>query len=129
MDGGIKGDAPSLRESPERKCRTCRYWDAHSQAMKMGDCRAPGDHRYSRVPITSRRPDGSLRQSYALLDSFGREETLPGFVCGAWDDGRRRERAEAARAFLAALSQGLCRLATSRKDGSSQQNPEPKTHD
>lgn len=118
-------DAPSLRESPERKCRTCRYWDVHSQAMKMGDCRAPGDHRYSRVPITSRRADGSLHHSYALLDSFGPEETPPGFTCGAWDDGLREERAAAAKAFLAGLGQLLGRVATSRKDGSSQIPSQP----
>jgi len=68
----MSNDAP-------RQCRTCRYWDVHSLAMKMGDCRVPGDHRYSHVKMS----DGS----YALLDSFGPEETPPHFVCGAWDNG------------------------------------------
>jgi len=64
----------------ERCCRTCRYWDRLSINAREGDCRAPGDHRYSRVPM----PDGS----YALLDSFGPETTSPNHVCGVWDDGR-----------------------------------------
>lgn len=80
-------DAPSLRESPKRVCKTCRWWDMHSLDLRLGDCRVTGNHRYSRVPIVSKRPDGSEYHSYALLDSFGPETTLPGFTCGAWDDG------------------------------------------
>lgn len=79
---------------PKRECRSCRWWDMHSIDMKAGDCRAPGDHRYSRVPLETRRPDGSVYRSYALLDSFGPETTLPGFVCGVWDDGYREARAK-----------------------------------
>lgn len=66
--------------SAERKCRTCRYWDAHSRDMNLGDCRAPDNHRYSRVPMG----DGS----YAMLDSFGPEETRPDDTCGAWRLGQ-----------------------------------------
>lgn len=68
----------------ERRCETCRYWDSHSQDLLLGDCRAPGNHRYCRVPITN--TEGKI-VSHALLDSFGPEETKPNFVCGAWDDG------------------------------------------
>lgn len=64
-------------------CRTCRWWDAHSAELRLGDCRAPssaiGPHRYNRVPMG----DGS----FALLDSFGEEETPPNFTCGAWNSG------------------------------------------
>lgn len=75
-----------MSEAVERQCRTCRWWDMHSLDMNAGDCRVPGDHRYSRVLVTSKRPDGSEYRSYAMLDSFGPETTKPGFVCGAWDD-------------------------------------------
>lgn len=63
----------------EKRCATCRYWDAHSIAARKGDCRAPGDHRYSRAPIGT---------GCALLDSFGPEETAPTYVCGAWSFGQ-----------------------------------------
>lgn len=63
-------------------CATCRWWDAHSLELKLGDCRHETDgvpHRYSRVLM----PNGT----HAMLDSFGREETKPTFVCGAWSKG------------------------------------------
>lgn len=95
-------DETSLRKSPKRVCKTCRWWSMHSLALKAGDCMVPGNHRYSRVPIVSKRPDGSEYHSYALFDSFGPETTPPGYTCGAWDDGA---------------------LPSARKDGSSLQNP------
>ena len=70
-------------------CLTCRWWDMHSLSLRKGDCRVPGDHRYSHVKMTTVRPDGSVYRSVAYLDSFGREETTPDYVCGAWDDGAR----------------------------------------
>lgn len=65
----------------KRECRTCDYWDMHSLDMVKGDCRAPDNHRYSHVPFTS-PIDGKRR--LAMMDSFGREETKPNFVCGRW---------------------------------------------
>lgn len=63
---------------PENKrCRTCRYWDAHSIDFKLGDCKVPGDHRYWRHKLAT----GGM----ALLDSFGREETKPSFGCARWE--------------------------------------------
>lgn len=62
------------------RCKTCRYWNAHSVDQRKGDCMAPNDHRYSRVTLA----DGT----HALFDSFGREETLPGYVCGVWQRGQ-----------------------------------------
>jgi hypothetical protein len=62
-------------------CRTCQYWNIHSIDMKMGDCMAPGDHRYWHVPITG-------KTSVAMMDSFGREETKPNFSCAAWRNDR-----------------------------------------
>lgn len=73
--------------NPDRICKTCRWWDVHSLQLTLGDCRAPGNHRYSRVLVTSKQPDGSEYRSYAMLDSFGPETTPPSFTCGAWDDG------------------------------------------
>lgn len=70
-----------------KKCLTCRYWDAHSQDLLLGDCKAPGDHRYSRVPVTGTDRNGKPWHSMACLDSFGKEETRPNFVCGAWASG------------------------------------------
>ena len=64
-----------------KRCETCRYWDVHSLDMRLGDCRAPGSHRYSRTPMP---PDKNDAISFAMLDSFGPEETRPDFVCGAW---------------------------------------------
>lgn len=90
--------AHTVPPEPKRECRSCRWWDMHSLALRAGDCRVPGDHRYSRVLVTSQRPDGSEYRSYAMLDSFGPETTLPGFVCGAWDDGHRAERNAIAKA-------------------------------
>lgn len=66
--------------SEPKACKTCRYWDVHSIDALKGDCRAPGDHRYSRVTFA--------RGTVALLDSFGPEETKPNFVCGAWARGQ-----------------------------------------
>ncbi len=68
-----------------RRCKTCRWWDAHSGAFLMGDCRAPGDHRYAKVPLTD--STGSI-VSFAMLDSFGAEETRYDFTCGAWRRGQ-----------------------------------------
>jgi hypothetical protein len=69
---------------PDHRCENCRYWDIHSLGARKGDCRAPGDHRYYRVPMTDKA--GNVT-SYAPMDSFGREETGPNFTCGAWDSG------------------------------------------
>lgn len=77
-----------IEKVTKRECRTCRWWDIHSVDKVAGDCRVPGNHRYSRVPMTTTRLDGSEHHSYAMLDSFGPETTLPGFVCGAWKSGR-----------------------------------------
>lgn len=60
----------------EMCCKNCDYWNMHSLDMKLGDCMAPNDHRYWRVPING--------GGYALLDGFGREETKPNFSCGAF---------------------------------------------
>lgn len=65
----------------ERKCRTCQYWNMHSIDMLKGDCMAPDDHRYWHHPIVSQKTG---KTSYAMLDSFGREETKPNFSCAAW---------------------------------------------
>jgi len=61
----------------ERRCGTCRYWDRLSLTSRKGDCRAPGDHRYWRVPM----PNGT----YALADDFGQAEMAASDSCGAWD--------------------------------------------
>ena len=63
-----------------RNCGTCRYWDRLSIGSLKGDCRAPGDHRYSHVPM----PNGQT----AMLDSFGPEETHKSYRCGAWQQGQ-----------------------------------------
>lgn len=68
---------PDPMDPANRRCRTCRYWDAHSLDFALGDCRAPEDHRHWRY----RSPDSKI---VALLDSFGREETKPNYGCGAW---------------------------------------------
>lgn len=68
-------------------CKTCRWWSAHSLDLRMGDCMVPGDHRFSHVPIETTGKDGKVRRSIAYLDSFGREETRPNFVCGRWSYG------------------------------------------
>lgn len=91
----VEPSAAVIPPEPKHECRSCRWWDMHSLDLKLGDCRAPGDHRYSRVLVTSQRPDGSVYESYALMDSFGPETTLPGYVCGVWDDGYRALRAAA----------------------------------
>lgn len=69
----------------ERECGTCRYWDIHSLGAMKGDCRAPNDHRYSRVPIQNPKDQS---WSHALMDSFGPEETTHKFRCGAWQHGQ-----------------------------------------
>lgn len=84
--------ALAVRE--EKNCRTCRWWDVHSTAAMKGDCKVPGDHRYSRVLITNPKTGHA---SYALLDSFGPEVTEPRFVCGRWDDGLQRSELESAK--------------------------------
>jgi hypothetical protein len=71
-------------EKREKRCETCRWWDAHSTDLLKGDCRAPEDHRYWRVPITD---ENNRVKSYAMMDSFGREETRPDFGCGRWECG------------------------------------------
>jgi len=71
--------------SKENCCKTCRYWDMHSLDLLKGDCRAPNNHRYSRVPMTD--ANGKVT-SYAMMDSFGPEETKPNFTCGAWRRGQ-----------------------------------------
>lgn len=68
----------------QRLCKTCRYWDAHSLNLELGDCRAPGDHRYWRIPM---RDKNNVIVSHAMMDSFERQETRPNYSCGAWDDG------------------------------------------
>lgn len=74
---------------PEHRCENCRYWDAHSTDLRKGDCRAPGDHRYSRVETTNVDfRTGKETPFIALLDSFGPEETDPNFTCGAWRQGQ-----------------------------------------
>jgi hypothetical protein len=79
---------PEQAASVKHCCRTCRWWDAHSIDERKGDCRAPNDHRYSHVPLESvDYKTGKVSRTIAYLDSFGREETLPGFVCGAWQYG------------------------------------------
>jgi hypothetical protein len=106
----VRGKSPAdaaglaIPDEPKHRCDTCRWWDVHSLEMRAGDCRAPGDHRYSRVLIESPRPNGSVYRSYAMLDSFGPETTLPGFVCGAWDDGYQAVRAALAKAAPADVS-------------------------
>lgn len=69
---------------PIRQCKTCRYWDAHSTDLRKGDCKVPGDHRYTHGTIAG-GANGN-RISF-ILDSFGPEETLPSFSCGRWDSG------------------------------------------
>lgn len=66
----------------DRKCRTCRWWDAHCWPdPEAGDCRRIDStgtpHRFSRI----RMADGLI----AMLDSFGIEETGPGYMCGGWE--------------------------------------------
>lgn len=65
------------------RCKTCRYWDAHSIDMLKGDCRAPNQHRYWHVPSVTK-----LKGGFALLDSFGGEETKPDYGCHAWRFGQ-----------------------------------------
>lgn len=87
----------SLRRVPEmadrsmgggdRCCRTCRYWDVHSLDMRKGDCRAPSDHRYWHIQFGA-NASKNVAGTYALLDSFGREETRPDYSCGAWRKGQ-----------------------------------------
>jgi hypothetical protein len=67
----------------EHKCKTCRYWDFHSQDLELGDCRAPMDHRYWRVPMS----DGT----HAMMDSFEGATTKPGYSCDAWRYGDESE--------------------------------------
>lgn len=72
----------------EKRCETCRWWDAHSTDLKKGDCRAPAiggvQHRFSRALMPPCK-DGQRR--YAYLDAFGPEEAGPHFVCGRWEQG------------------------------------------
>ncbi len=57
-------------------CETCLFWHVKAPSLFNGDCKAPNDHRYSRVPMG----DGS----FAMVDSFGPEETRSTFTCGVW---------------------------------------------
>lgn len=68
---------PDPLDPENRRCRTCRYWDAHSLDFHLGSCRAPDNHRYWR----HRSPNMKI---VALLDSFGPEETKPDFGCNVW---------------------------------------------
>lgn len=72
-----------------RNCKTCRWWNAHSNDLLKGDCMVPNGHRYSRVPVTTVDHRGKTWHSMACLDSFsyGKEETRPNFTCGAWASG------------------------------------------
>lgn len=65
-----------------RICKNCRYWDVHSSDMRLGDCRAPSDHRYWRHELAG--------GGFALLDSFERAETKPDDHCGAWSQSDDR---------------------------------------
>lgn len=66
-----------MSEAPERKCRTCRFWDVHSWPRpSKGDCRAPNLHRHWR---------GEAAGVSFLMDGFGPEATGPLFTCNAWE--------------------------------------------
>ena len=71
----------------EKRCKTCRWWDAHSgrPLSRLGDCRAPSDHRYWHVPVTDLKTG---KNSVAMMDGFGAEETRHDFSCGAWSQGQ-----------------------------------------
>lgn len=61
----------------EHRCRTCRYWHHKGGSSTKGDCRAPDNHRYWRVP---------MGDTMALMDSFGPEVTKADDGCAAWSE-------------------------------------------
>lgn len=69
-----------MATTPDKRCENCRYWDVHSLDMLKGDCRAPEDHRYWKVPM----PNGT----YAMMDSFEGAVTGPNYSCQAWRAGQ-----------------------------------------
>lgn len=69
----------------KQTCGNCRYWDILYIGSNNGDCRAPDNHRYSKVPMTD--ANGKL-VSYAMMDSFGPEKTRNNDACGAWKVGQ-----------------------------------------
>ena len=67
-------------------CKTCRWWNAHSQDERLGDCMS--DRRYWRVKSQiSGTSGGTSWIGHAVLDSFGRDETRPDDSCGKHERG------------------------------------------
>lgn len=80
----IKGAMPESVQSPEKRepsCRTCKFWDFHSEKDKdkSGICR-----RHPPIPVTGREENDHKRE----LSFVTWPLTKPYDWCGEWiDDG------------------------------------------